>query len=66
MAAYSSLQTGNWTDSATWNPNGIPGAGDTVAINSGHTVTVPSGSGYNYRSGYWRYYYYKCKWDISC
>ncbi|MBK9336200.1 MAG: hypothetical protein IPM98_06290 [Lewinellaceae bacterium] len=31
--------TGNWTDVTRWAPNGVPGMGDTVTINSG-TVTL--------------------------
>jgi len=43
MASYSSTQSGNWNDSATWGGSGIPGVGDTATINGGHVVTIPSG-----------------------
>ncbi len=48
MAAFSSAQSGNWNESATWGKSGSPpvagvdypgAAGDTFTINSGHTVT---------------------------
>ncbi|MEK6945599.1 MAG: dockerin type I domain-containing protein [Nanoarchaeota archaeon] len=38
--AYSSAATGNWNTATTWSPNGIPGNGDSVTINSGNTITV--------------------------
>lgn len=38
MAAYTSTQTGNWSDTATWGGSGPPGNGDTATVN--HTVTV--------------------------
>ena len=38
--AYTSAGSGNWSTPGTWTPNGVPGAGDTVTITSGHTVTV--------------------------
>ncbi len=34
-------QTGNWTDTAHWSPNGTPGDNDTVTINAG-SVTSPN------------------------
>ena len=37
MAAYSSTQNGNFSDSSTWGGN-TPGDGDTLTIN--HTVTL--------------------------
>lgn len=40
MAAYTSSQTGNWNDSATWGGGGTPGDGDTATIDNGHSVTV--------------------------
>ncbi len=40
--ACESVATGNWTNPATWTSCGgtVPGAADTVTIQSGHTVTV--------------------------
>lgn len=35
-----SAATGNWGAAGTWSPSGIPGSGDTVIINGGHTITV--------------------------
>jgi hypothetical protein len=40
--AYTSAGSGNWSDSATWSPPGIPGAGETVTIANTHNVTVDS------------------------
>ena len=40
--AYVSATSGNWNTAATWSPAGTPGAGDTVTVQSGHTVTVAS------------------------
>ena len=40
MAAYTSTQTGDFDDAATWGGGGWPNAdGDTVTIAAGHTVT---------------------------
>lgn len=39
-AAYTSTQSGNWNDSATWGGGGFPAAGDTATIATTHTVTV--------------------------
>lgn len=40
MPSYSSTQSGNWNDPATWGGSGWPNAaGDTATINNGHTVT---------------------------
>jgi hypothetical protein len=45
-APISSRQSGNWSDPLTWQRNGnpsdnvVPGSGDTVTIQPGHTVTV--------------------------
>jgi len=39
MALFTSSQTGDWSNSATWGGAGVPGAGDTVSIGA-HTVTV--------------------------
>ena len=44
QVTYTSVNTGNWSVSNTWNPNGIPTASDDVIISSGHTVTVQSGT----------------------
>lgn len=38
MAAYTSSQAGNWSNSATWGGAGVPGNGDTATVN--HAVTV--------------------------
>jgi hypothetical protein len=40
MAAYTSTQSGNWNDVATWGGGGTPSlAGDTATVSAGHTVT---------------------------
>lgn len=39
-AAYTSTQSGNWSDPATWGASGPPADGDTAAIGTGHAVTV--------------------------
>jgi uncharacterized repeat protein (TIGR01451 family) len=38
--SYTSNQTGDWSNSATWSPAGVPGLGDTVSITGSHVVTV--------------------------
>lgn len=35
-----STASGNWNTAGTWSPSGVPGAGDAVAILSGHNVTL--------------------------
>lgn len=35
--------TGNWTNSTTWQGGYLPTITDKVTINTGHTVTIPSG-----------------------
>lgn len=42
MAAYTSKATGDWSSAGqtTWNEVGVPGSGDTVAIGTGHVITV--------------------------
>jgi hypothetical protein len=37
VAAKTSVQSGNWSDAATWGGS-VPADGDTVAISAGHTV----------------------------
>jgi hypothetical protein len=39
-ATKRSTGSGNWSYSSRWNPSGVPGAGDSVVIASGHTVTL--------------------------
>ncbi len=36
---YVSASSGNWSTTTVWEPNGTPGAGDSVVIQSGHLVT---------------------------
>lgn len=36
----SSVQSGNWSDAATWSNNNVPGSFDNVIIQNGHTVLV--------------------------
>lgn len=44
MTAYTSTQTGNWNDVATWGGGGSPSSGaDTATISTDHTVTIPAG-----------------------
>ncbi len=38
-ATITSVASGNWNDSATWN-NGVPGSGDDVVIDTNTTVTI--------------------------
>lgn len=40
---FSSTQSGDWNDCATWGDNS-PDEGDIVTIASGHTITVPEGT----------------------
>ena len=39
-----SVQSGNWNDSSTWACGHVPGVSDHVVIDSGHIVTLPSGT----------------------
>ena len=39
MTTYTSAGDGLWSSSSTWSPSGVPGNGDTVTIQQGHTVT---------------------------
>lgn len=44
MALFSSTQSGNWNDPATWGGVGVPDMSvDDALINAGHEVIVPSG-----------------------
>lgn len=44
MALFTSSQSGDWTDPATWGGVGVPDMGmDDVLISEGHEVIVPSG-----------------------
>lgn len=40
MAAYTSTQSGNWNDTATWGGGGFPVDGDTATVSTSHVVTV--------------------------
>lgn len=40
---YTSAQSGDWNNSASWQEGGIPAAGDTATIADGHTITIPAG-----------------------
>ncbi|MDD5571941.1 MAG: hypothetical protein PHD97_12395, partial [Bacteroidales bacterium] len=40
---YNSKATGAWNNTGTWNPAGIPVAGDIVRISGNFPVTIPSG-----------------------
>ena len=42
-SAIGSKQTGNWTDASTWLSGFLPANNDSVTINAGQTVTIPSG-----------------------
>ena len=43
MASTSATTTGNWNDASKWS-NGVPTINDDATINSGVTITVPSGA----------------------
>jgi hypothetical protein len=40
MAAFTSTQSGDWNDPDTWGGGGVPTAGDSATVSTGHTVTV--------------------------
>ena len=37
-----SVVAGNWNDSSSWSPAGIPSSGDSIFIGSGKTCTIPN------------------------
>ena len=42
-ASFSSVQSGNWNDPATWHLSGvgaIPGSVDNATLSAGHSITV--------------------------
>jgi len=43
MATYTSTQSGNFSNSATWGGSGPPADGDDFVITAGHTVTIDNG-----------------------
>jgi hypothetical protein len=44
VALFSSTQSGNWNDPATWGGSGVPNMSvDDAIVNDGHEVIVPSG-----------------------
>jgi hypothetical protein len=40
MTAYTSTQSGDWSDTATWGGSGPPGDGDSATISIGHVVEI--------------------------
>ena len=40
MAFIETVASGNWSDPSIWSTGTVPGDGDTVRINSGHTVVI--------------------------
>jgi arylsulfatase A-like enzyme len=46
MATYTSVATGNWSDSSRWTPVGVPGLTDLVRIAAGHTIIIISDHGF--------------------
>lgn len=40
MALIQSIASGNWSDPSIWDTGTVPGDGDTVIINAGHTVVI--------------------------
>ena len=53
MALFSSTQSGNWNDPATWGGSGVPDmSADDALINPGHEVVVPSGEYVSAYSGH--------------
>lgn len=42
MATVSAVQSGNWSDAATWSTGSIPASTDDVTIGSGYTITLNS------------------------
>jgi len=57
-----STQTGNWSDTSTWVGGVVPVAGDTVRINSAHTVTYDANSTARIK---WIRVDGKFKWDTT-
>ena len=44
VTARTSAGDGRWSDMASWTPVGVPAAGQTVTILSGHTITIDTSS----------------------
>lgn len=42
-----STGNGNWTSGGSWSPAGAPGAGDSIIIQSGHSIVISSNLSYS-------------------
>jgi hypothetical protein len=51
MAAYTSTQAGDWTNTATWGGTGPPGANDTASVGNAVTITTAITVGNNGGTG---------------